>query len=312
MKVLFVSSGNSVNGINPIIQNQANSLITKGVSVEHFVIQNKGFSGYLKNIIKLRKFLKKKKYDLIHAHYSFSGFVVSLTFNKTPIIVSLMGSDVFYSKLSLYIIRFFNTFFWHECIVKNEEMKNNIGDKKVIVLPNGVDIQKFKPLDKSVSQKYLNWNQSKVHLFFCSQPKRYEKNYKLVESALKLIKEEIDFEIHFAEGINNNEINYYYNASDVVLLSSLWEGSPNAIKEAMACNRPIVSTQVGDIGELFTDTIGCFIAQFNPEDYSRKIRTALRFGERNITNGRNRIMELGLDSKNISFKLINLYRVISK
>ena len=92
---------------------------------------------------------------------------------------------------------------------------------------------------------------------------------------------------------------------ELVILTSLWEGSPNVIKEAMACNCPIVSTNVGDVRWVIGDTEGCYITSFDPEDVAEKIKLALEFGKR--TNGRDRIIELGLDSETIAKRLIDIY-----
>ena len=92
------------------------------------------------------------------------------------------------------------------------------------------------------------------------------------------------------------------NASDVILLTSLWEGSPNVIKEAMACNRPIVSTDVGDVKSIIQDTKGCYISTNNSKDIAKKITLALRFKN---TNGRINIDHL--KKENIAKKLVNIY-----
>lgn len=144
MDVLFVSSGNTKNGISPIVFNQGNSLIKLGHDVSFFTIKGKGFSGYLKHIFILRKFLKHHSYDIIHAHYSLSAIVAALAGGK-PLIVSLMGSDVKTSFLLKYMIRIFNFFFWNKIIVKSLDMKTSSGIKTVNVLPNGVDFKKFRP-----------------------------------------------------------------------------------------------------------------------------------------------------------------------
>jgi glycosyltransferase involved in cell wall biosynthesis len=101
------------------------------------------------------------------------------------------------------------------------------------------------------------------------------------------------------------------NASDVLILSSLHEGSPNVIKEAMACNCPIVTTNVGDVKWVLDNTDGCYISSFDPKEYVEKIKLALEFSEKNgRTKGRDRIIELGLDSVTIAKKIINVYQKV--
>jgi len=103
----------------------------------------------------------------------------------------------------------------------------------------------------------------------------------------------------------------YYSASDVILLTSLWEGSPNVIKEAMACNCPIVTTDVGDVRWIIGDTEGCYIASLDPNDYSLKMKKALDFAQKSgKTNGRNRIIYLGLDADTIALRIIGVYEKV--
>jgi len=99
------------------------------------------------------------------------------------------------------------------------------------------------------------------------------------------------------------------NAADVVVLTSLYEGSPNVIKEAMACSRPIVATDVGDIKWLFDNEPGHYISSFSPIDMAKKIEFALEFSEKKRrTNGKERIIKLGLDSKSIANRIIDVYK----
>ena len=98
MKILFISSGNSSQGISPIIHNQGESLKKNGVILEYLTIKGKGLIGYLKSIPMIRKHIKKNKYDIVHAHYSFSAFAASFA-GASPLIVSLMGSDVKSKKI---------------------------------------------------------------------------------------------------------------------------------------------------------------------------------------------------------------------
>ena len=61
------------------------------------------------------------------------------------------------------------------------------------------------------------------------------------------------------------------NAADAVLLTSLHEGSPNAVKEAMACDVPVVAVDVGDVRERIGDADGCYVAAATPEALADKL-----------------------------------------
>ena len=303
-KVLFVSSGNSKAGISPIVRSQGESLKSAGISLDYFTIVGKGTKGYLKNISRLRKFLGTKNYDLIHAHYSLSAIVASLSW-KLPMVVSLMGSDTHMSFFWKSIIKALYRFRWKVTIVKSARMKKSISLDNAIVIPNGVDFELFKSVEKNIAKMKIGFNDKKRHIIFVANPERYEKNYPLAKKAVELINND-RVELNAVSNVDQNIIPYYMNAADILLLTSLWEGSPNVIKEAMACNCPVVSTDVGDVKEVIGKTDGCYICCYDPEDVAEKINKALDFGKR--TDGREKIKHL--DQKIIAQKIIGVYNKV--
>ncbi|MEX2566359.1 MAG: glycosyltransferase, partial [Cyclobacteriaceae bacterium] len=109
LKVLFVSSGNMKKfDIAPFIKIQGDSLASENVNVCYFKIKGKGILGYLKNISELRKFLSKRKFDLIHAHFTLSAWVAVLSFPRLPIVLSIMGTDAFGRLKKFSEFKFYN------------------------------------------------------------------------------------------------------------------------------------------------------------------------------------------------------------
>lgn len=298
MKVLFVSSGNSKFGISPIVKNQGISLKKVGVDLDFFTINNKGVIGYLRNIPRLKRILKKKYYDLIHAHYSLSAIVVTLAGSK-PLIVSLMGSDIQVNTAWKWLIKIFSTYLWAVTIVKSERMKQQIGIQKSLVIPNGVDLKMFRFIEKKEALTKVSFDKEKKHVIFVSSPDRLEKKYLLAKNAVDLLRND-GVELNVVKNVDHQLMPYYMNAADILLLTSSWEGSPNVVKEAMACNLPIVSTDVGDVKEIIGNTEGCYITLYDPKDVAQKIKMALDFGKR--TNGRNKIEHLDINKVAIRIK----------
>jgi glycosyltransferase involved in cell wall biosynthesis len=303
MRVLFVSSGNKKSGISPIVFAQGESLRKKGVEVEYFVIKGKGLWGYLKGIVNLILKTRKVKYDLIHAHYSLSGFVAAFTFKKR-IIVSLMGTDAHRKGLQRLAIKLFNSIFWEKTIVKTQEMKTKLGIKNALIIPNGVDISIFKPGNKDDARKRLNLPTDIKILIFVSDPKRKEKNFPLAQNAVTLINNHKILLIPVFN-VSHSKVVDYYNAADALLLTSLWEGSVNVVKEALACNTPVVSTNVGDVYQNIKNLNGYVVANATPEDFAVGIETVLNC--KSVIKGRDRLLELGLDSDSIALKILELY-----
>ncbi len=314
MKILFIASGNH-GAVSPVVGNQAEALMSEGVEIEWYLLKGKGIKGYLKNVKPLRKYVKEHQYDAIHAHYSLSAFVASLAGAK-PLVVSLMGSDVKAAGWYKFIIRLFAAFGgWKSIIVKSSDMYRSLGIKRAIIIPNGVNMERFQPMSKSECQKRLGWDSSKKHILFPANASRPEKDYALAEAAVQMTNDKSQITnthvvLHPFENTPNAETPYWYNAADVVLMTSKWEGSPNAIKEAMACSCPIVATNVGDIAERMSGVEGCYVVPIDDrskmiDELAKAIEKALTIKE---TKGRERIVKDNLDAHVVNQKLINLYR----
>jgi teichuronic acid biosynthesis glycosyltransferase TuaC len=303
MTVLFVCREKGDGKISPITKAQANSL-NKLVDIRIFPIKGRGWKAYVSGIIKLRKYLKSNHVDLIHAHYSHSAYIASLASRK-PVVCSLMGSDVEDYKINRLFIRLFASLFWKLVIVKSEKLKYRLGYSKAIVIPNGINLEIFKPTSQKISRKKIGYASNKKLILFLADPSRQEKNYQLASDAFGLLPSIKDTELLTVFNIHHNEVPDYMSAADVILLTSKREGSSNVIKEAMACNCPIVSTDVGDVKEVIGNTEGCYITSFKLEDVVEKLKLALLFGKR--TNGRKQIQYL--DSSIIAGELLNVYKI---
>jgi teichuronic acid biosynthesis glycosyltransferase TuaC len=310
LKVLFVSSGNSEKGISPIVKAQGESLRRFGVDVEYFTIVGKGVKGYLKNVLPLRAHIKKNNYDIVHAHYSLSALTATLA-GYRPLVVSLMGSDIRLGLVIKYAVIISSRFFWSALIVKSQDMLNNIIIKNSAIIPNGVDAALFKPIEQSIALEKLGWDKNKKHILFAANPVREVKNFQLLEKAYEKMIWPDQTQLHVLEDISHQEIPVHMNASDVAVLTSLWEGSPNVVKEAMACNCPVVATDVGDIAWLFGEESGHYLTSFESEDVAAKLSKALDFAEKHgRTKGRERIVELGLDAESVAKRIIKVYESV--
>ena len=185
MKVLFVSSGSSQSGLSPIVANQGKSLKKIGIDIHYFLIKKKGIWGYALAIWQLRHHLKKNNYQLIHAHYLLSGIVAGLA-AKIPVVISLMGSDIYKSVFWRITVRLLSRFFWEVMVVKSKAMSDIVRIKRIKIIPNGVDLHRLIPLDKEIARRKVGFSNCK-NIIFLAHPGRPEKNYSLAEQALKLL-----------------------------------------------------------------------------------------------------------------------------
>ena len=296
--------------VSPIVKSQFDSLKKVGIDVVLFGIKGRGFWGYLCSIRQIYHFLQANKVDVVHAHYSFCGIVASLSTGK-PVVCSLMGSDVKQSGLWRFVISLFVKFRWKTTIVKSEEMKENMSGTGLFVIPNGVNLALFKPMDKQQCREKLAWDCKKKYVMFNAAPERFEKNFPIAQEAISLC-DGLDVEMKVIINVKQAEIPIYLNASDILLLTSRWEGSPNIVKEAMACNVPVIATEVGDVKWLFGNAKECcLISQpFTSEKIANAIKAVV--SQEVKSNARERIIELGIDSESIANKLKQIYECVLK
>lgn len=321
LKVLFVCSGARHGKPSPIVLAQGNSIIPALSSLSYFVIKKEGPIGYLMEMFRLRKFLKIGTFDIIHAHYGLSGFVALLARRNHKLLVSFMGTDILgaekdngsltWSSLLLAKLNgFLARYFYDYCIVKSQQMFSILNTRRKTLIPNGVDLDVFKPVRKDEARKLLGLDQEEKIAIFVSDPSRPEKNFHLAKTAVQLSNIP-NLGLLTVYGLPHNQLSAYYNAANVLLLSSFHEGSPNVVKEAMACNCPIVSTDVGDVKQLIEGVNGCFISSFQPEDFAEKLEMAIQFSEINKqTKGRSRIVELKLDSGSVKECIAQVYQKV--
>lgn len=303
MKVLVVASGNAKN-LAPFITDQVDSLKKVGIEAEYFLIKGKGILGYLKNF---KKYLRKiNSFDpvVIHAHYGLSGLFAAMQ-SKVPVITTFHGSDINVAKARIFSRLALKRS--ARSIFVSLELANLIGKKDPIVIPCGVDMDVFYERNQELSREQFDMDKNKYYVLFSSNFKNQVKNYPLARQAIDLIKE-IEVELIELKGFTRKEVAILMNAVNAVLMTSKTEGSPQFIKEAMACNTPVISTNVGDVKEVLGTTKGCYIAENDPIDLKDKIVLGLQFNGR--TEGRKNIVHL--DNLEIANKIADLYREVTQ
>lgn len=308
MVVVFVYSlGRSDIG-RPTILSQADVLGKNGLDIRLVPLAGSGVLGYLKKIRLLKKRIAIENPDLIHAHYSYNGFISAIATRK-PIVTSLMGGDVNDSGFWRAVIRLFVKYKWSITIVKSEEMyrKLRLDPKLIHIVPNGVNFDLYKPVNKEECRKTLGWDKDKKIVLFGGNPKNKVKNYYLANQAFQQIKN-IGYELKCLVDVSPNDIPIYLNASDVILLTSHSEGSPNIVKEAMACNVPVVSTDVGDVRWLLDNVSNSYVAENTPTDIANKLILVL--DTNSSSNGRDQLKKLGLESESFALRIQKLYESI--
>lgn len=304
MKVLFVFSGNSRKGISPFIKEQAESLVRMGISVGYFPIVGRGICGYGLSYLRLRRVLSRQHFDLLHGHYIWS-VLICLFNRKIPVVGTFHGTDL-KPRLNKFLAKLFAVTFLDAVIVVNRHMKDVLNSRKVTVIPCGVNTDIFYPheiLEKEwVAKKLCS---DSVNILFASDFQQYVKNYPLARDAIELISAEIPVNLIELKEYSRAEVSCLLNSVSLLVLTSLWEGSPQVVKEAMACNCQIVATDVGDTKWLLEGLEGCYVASHDPHDVASKIKLAIQNARR--TRGLERLLALGLDTGSTATKILAVY-----
>ena len=173
------------------------------------------------------------------------------------------------------------------------------------MIPNGVDLSLFPLTGQDEAKERVGFGKDGKYVIFVSNPARPEKQFVLAEEAVRLLH---DDSVHLVPVFDkpHSEIVDYMCAADALIMTSASEGSPNVIKEAMACNCPIVVTDVGDVRWITEGVDGTYVSNtYEPEELAGLLKKALGFGAR--TRGRERIVDLGLTSELVARKLMNIY-----
>ncbi len=306
MKVLIVANYNKGYFV-PFIIEQVNALKCLGVKFDYFGIQGKGISGYLSNLSALKSKIRIFQPDLIHAHYGLSGLFANLQRN-VPVVTTFHGSDIHSGGRNLLFSRIAMLLSEYSIFVseKLKEQAGRYGSKQCIV-PCGVDTNIFHQTNRNEARKMLNWDVNGKYALFAGAFNNRVKNCELAKAAIAQIHDAQLVEMH---GFSRQQVNLALNAANCLLMTSHHEGSPQVVKEALACGTPIVSVDVGDVAEITTNIEGCYVTKYELKDIISGLEKAFSFQGR--TNGRERIIQRNLSNDQVAKKILSIYREIEK
>lgn len=292
-----------------------------GLNVEMMLVdrREKGMGLYFTMGEGLRTSVKHFQPDVVHVMYGgvLAERVTSIVKDR-PIVVSFCGSDLLGETTSgvlRHIIGKCGVMASHIAarravgiIVKSRNLEQalpaDVDRFKVRIIPNGIDLERFKPLDPVDCRRKLGWSLNKFHVLFPTNTGDSVKRPHLARAAIEAANQSgLNAEMHQLQGVSHEEVPIWLNASDVVLLTSQHEGSPNVVKEALACNVPVVSVDVGDVRERIGGISGCHIALPDPHDLGAKLELVRARGGR-IT-GREGVWHLS--SEQNALKLSQFY-----
>jgi len=290
--------------LGTFVAEQVASLAARGLAIDVLFIDGPGSTwNYLRGPGQLWKTLADTGYDLIHAHYVFSGLIARMQ-RRLPIVLTHHGIEA-QAGWTAPVCRLASRLA-DITIATSPAVAAALRLPDVTILPCGVNTDLFHPMPKAEARARLGLPQDQSLVLFLGAP-RPEKRLPLIEAAVRRLQEDVPaarlLKVHDQP---REAIPLYLNAADALVLASVAEGSPVAVREAMACNLPVVSTDVGDVRALFGDLPGHFIAAAEVDDLAAKLRAALAFAGR--TAGRERILPWSLAA--VAEKIEGIYREV--
>ena len=307
-------------GIAAFISEQMNAVSQFGAEHSYYLIKGKGILGYLRELPQLRKAIRAYKPDIIHAHYGLCGLLANLATRRVPVVTTYHGSDInnpsvyCYSRPSLVLSK------WN-IFVSDKQVAKVQPKGKYSVIPCGVNVELFDAADKQDCRKALGLDAKKKYVLFSKMFYDPVKNYPLAKAAIDKVNELLrsmsrdkslndgnDVELLEFIGYTREQTMMLMNAVDAVIMTSISEGSPQFIKEAMACGCPIVSVDVGDVKERVAGVDGCYVAKTRePQELSELLSLAINHSR---TKGREKLIADGFDNRTIAQQVIEVYRKV--
>ena len=301
------------------VRTQAMALQRAGVEIEVLVLSGRYRKlNYAKAILQLHSRLREKPIDLVHAHFGYVG-MVTRTQTTVPLVVTYHGSDVLgrvneqgtttmlsksLARMGCILGRFVDA-----VIVQSREMKEHFTGANVHVIPHEIDFDIFRLDGRDRARALLGLDPTRKYLLFAASPAVSVKRFPLAKAAVDhLRKEHKGVELVVVHNEPQPRLALYMNACDALVFPSYQEGSPNVVKQAMACNLPIVATDVGDVRELIGNTDGCYVCSPDPVEFAMRLQQILSTARR--TTGRDQVRRF--DSPLVTRRIVDIYEDVLK
>jgi glycosyltransferase involved in cell wall biosynthesis len=309
-------SASDANTMAPLAR-QIASLRDEGVDVQVFEVEGAGKVRYFTSIPKLHRAIRAV--DIVHGHFGYCGWLARFQWSK-PIVVSFMGDDllgtpgedgqlgrmsVFMTRVNRYLARLVDA-----VIVKSAEMARVVAPVEASVVPNGVDLSVFEPMERTTAIERLDWDPEKRYVLFAGDPRNPRKQFSLASAATARASELMgeDLTLVPLSQVPAEQVPFYMSACEAMLMTSYVEGSPNVVKEAMACNLKVVSVEVGDVAELLEGLAGYRVLPRDADALAVGLQEVL--GEPDTEDGRRGVIAQGLDLATVGRRVAGIYEQV--
>jgi teichuronic acid biosynthesis glycosyltransferase TuaC len=320
IRVLMVTSDwlwNSWGGPAVFIARQAEFLRREGIEVDLFPFRGARHpANYLMAWKEVRRRVRQGGYDLVHAQFGQSGLTALP--KQIPLVVTFRGDDLegIIGENGRYIpagwlLRFISRMVARRAdaaIVVSEHMKRYLPRSVAAhVMPSGIDLDLFRPEPSEAARHRLGLPTDRRLVLFVGNPALARKRHALAQKVVAMVNRTIPTQLVVGWEMPHGQIAALMSACDALLCTSMQEGSPNTVKEALACNLPVVSVPVGDVALRLDGVAGCELCSDDRvETIAAALGRVLQRGER--IDGRSSVR--GLDERLLTQQLLGIYRSI--
>lgn len=288
---------------------QMQSLMSAGIFVEYgYLGERKSIGGLWRAGKRMRRLVREKNINLVHVLWGSTTALMTVLMSPVPVVISFSGSDLLGTvdprgnitkggRLSRFISRV-AALLASRNITKSRHMQSTLwghARTKCTPIPNGVNLSAFSEINQAEARKQVGWeNETGKIILFMNGANAPVKNLPLAEKIFEEVQKQYPaVSLKVLTHAPFDKMLYYYNAADLMLMCSFHEGSNNSIKEALACNLPIVSVNCGDCPERLEKVDNCFVLNtYDPRPLAEKALQVLKSNTR--SNGRNFTHEVSI------------------
>lgn len=273
------------------VRDEAEALRTAGADVDVYFVNGRASklnyfgmpSGFFSRI-------RRTRYDVVHVHHSFCGLVATLQ-NRIPVVWTFHEGEIsgntadalreqpikhlaYSTRMKRYVARKVDM-----VVVVADHLRGPLGRPDALWLPAGINWQRFAPMDSTEAKRALGLAVDRRYVLFPAAPSRVEKRYELARAGFDQYRsstpQAADLELIALDNVPHERVPLFMNASEVMLMTSSFEASPVTIREALACNVPVISTDVGDARVVTQDIAGCRIVEASADRIADALRASL-------------------------------------
>lgn len=323
--VYFVTPGTpgcDETAISPFVVNNARAMREAGWEVIYGLVPNRiSPIGVYRSIVRLRREIARFQPGVVHAHYgSMISHIAAAAAGSVPLMISFVGSDLlgsYYGTLMWFFrdwlarrIGLWNARRAAALIVVSLNLIESLPKRlrsKAVVQPNPIDAWRFRPMDQAASRLKLGWAADGFIVLFNASDAI--KNPTLADAAVEAARGICpDISMRSISGVPFEDMPLLMNAADCLLVTSFSEGSPGVVKEAMACNLPVVAVPCGDVALRLANVYPSRLAPYHAMLLGEAIADVAR--SRRRSNGREELQRQSLTNTGAVNAFVRIYTAV--